>query len=315
MKNKTDIRELFRDYIDECQYSRRLRPDTIRGYKAIFGAFLNAMPEVKTLDDIRVETIQTLFRRLQTRTRIVGRNTEKVGIKASTARSYYNKLGSFFQWLQMRGHIERDPMAQIKAPVPVYDDHKALEHRDVQKIIAAVCLHSKNNLIRKRDTAMIALLLYCGLRRGELAGLRVSDVNLANRVLRVRGETSKSRHTRELPIHSVLEQHLRDYIAERNKQAYKTECLFVSSTADIGLTKHGLKHWVNRLSALSGVRFHLHQFRHTFTNNLGAQNTSAIMIQKLLGHTDLRMTQRYLRSMSVEDLRGEVNRLQVDTSV
>ena len=66
---------------------------------------------------------------------------------------------------------------------------------------------------------------------------------------------------------------------------------------------------------LSGVKFHLHRFRHTFTHNLAAKNDSAVKIQKLLGHSDLRMTQRYLRSLTPEDMREDVDRLNIDDLV
>ncbi|MCI5108424.1 MAG: tyrosine-type recombinase/integrase, partial [Candidatus Pacebacteria bacterium] len=89
----------------------------------------------------------------------------------------------------------------------------------------------------------------------------------------------------------------------------------VSKNGDRGLSEGGLIHWVRKYKKLSGVNFHLHKFRHTFACNLGTQNVSAIKVQKLMGHEDLRMTQRYLRSMTVDDLRDDINRLSVDNLV
>jgi integrase len=50
----------------------------------------------------------------------------------------------------------------------------------------------------------------------------------------------------------------------------------------------------------------LHQFRHTFACNLARNNVSAIKLQMLLGHSDLKMTQKYLRSLDVEDVREDI---------
>jgi integrase len=71
----------------------------------------------------------------------------------------------------------------------------------------------------------------------------------------------------------------------------------------------GLKHWVKRISQLSGVKFHIHRFRHTFATNLAMQDVGAIKIQKLMGHTDIKMTQTYLRSVSTEEMSEDINKL------
>ena len=78
---------------------------------------------------------------------------------------------------------------------------------------------------------------------------------------------------------------------------------------DRRLTLHGFKHWVERVIKLSGVKFHLHRFRHTFATNLAMQNAGVIKIQKLMGHSDIKITQTYLRSVSTEDMREDVNKL------
>jgi integrase len=106
---------------------------------------------------------------------------------------------------------------------------------------------------------------------------------------------------------------LEDYLNQRKD--YKTSQLFVSLNTDKGLSIHGLKHWVYRLRKLSGVRFHLHQFRHTFASNLASKGIGAIQLLKLLGHTDLRMTQVYVRSVNAEDLRPVVNILSFDNLI
>jgi integrase len=106
-----------------------------------------------------------------------------------------------------------------------------------------------------------------------------------------------------------LKKHLQEYLSVRKAKGYKTPLLFSSHSADIGLTSHGLKHWVARITKLSGVRFHVHRFRHTFATNLAMQDVGIIKIQKLMGHADIKMTQTYLRSVSTEDMREDVNKL------
>lgn len=315
MIKKINLKELFVEYTSECQYSRRLRPETIRGYEAVFHCFSVRMPHVDNTMLLTPEAMNEFFKSVQVRKRIVGRNTEKVGVKASTIRTYWSRLNSFFEWLRSRGYIDVNPVADIKTADPVYDDKRAATKEDINKVFSAVMLHSTNSLLLRRDTLIFSLLVFCGLRKGELIGLEVRDVDMVKRVLTVRGETSKSNRTRQIPITPTLLAQLREYISERNKRGHRTPCLLVSSNEDRGLSVHGLKHFVKKYNQLSGVKFHVHRFRHSFACALANQNSSAIKIQKLMGHTDLRMTQRYLRSLSVEDLRDDVNMLSIDNFI
>ncbi|MBI5370306.1 tyrosine-type recombinase/integrase [Candidatus Uhrbacteria bacterium] len=131
-------------------------------------------------------------------------------------------------------------------------------------------------------------------------------------VIEISGKTSKSKRTRQLPLHPLLKAQLKEYFVERKQKGYKTEYLFVSNNRDAGLSVDGMKHWVKRLNTLTGIEFHLHQFRHAFACGLAKNGTSMCDIQKLMGHKDLRMTDRYLRSRGVEELRDDVYKLRID---
>ncbi len=309
-----DLQNLFNEYLYECQYSRRLRPETIRSYRVAFKHLVNLTPEINNIKSISASLINEFFYKLQTRKRFVGRNTEKVGVKDSTIRTYWNKFNPFFQWLITRGLLKENPLTK-KPPWPLYEDRRALEREEIYKLIASINLHSSNVFLLKRDLLIIYILTFCGLRRTELISLQLQDIDLEKRILTVRGETSKSRRTRQIPMNYILCLACKEYFVELKKLDYKTPYLLVSYTYDMRLTVYGLRHWVEKLIEWSGVEFHLHRFRHTFASSLGKQNTSAIKIQKLLGHTDLRMTDRYLRSMCVEELRDDIDRMDIDNLI
>jgi len=305
------LQELFTDYIAECRFARGLRPQTITGYEAVFDHFSTIMPEVVAVGSLTREIMIEFFKRIKTRTRIVGKNTPKVGLEDSTIKTYGNKLNAFFVWLIQKELIERNPLNGIKLKYPEYNDQRALRKEEIHKIISAIILHPVNPLILKRDIMMIDLLFFCGLRSGEFIGLKVIDLDMDRKMLTVRAETSKSKRSRTMPIHPTLLIHLQEYITERNRRNYRTEDLIVSSTKDKGLSVHGLKHWVNRLVRLSGVKFHLHQFRHSFACNLAKTNMSIIKIRDLMGHKSIKMTETYLRSMTAEDTRDDINKMTI----
>jgi len=304
--NPDRLDELFNQFIRECQYVKRLRPATLKGYKASY-VLLKKLSRV-TIDSLTTEVLTDFFSVMQTRTRIVGRGIEKTGVKDSTVATYARKLNIFFEWLIREKHIFENPIKKLPKYRPVYDDMKALRKEDIERIRTAIENYSTSLLQKKRDRAMVSTLTFCGIRKGELLGLKVTDINLERRIMTVSGETSKSKRTKTLPMNPNLVMDLEDYLGQRKKD-YKTPQLFVSLNTDKGLSADGLVHWVYRLRKLSGVRFHLHQFRHTFASNLATKGIGAIQLLKLLGHTDLRMTQVYVRSVTSEDLRPAVNNL------
>jgi integrase/recombinase XerD len=309
--SKKTLQQFHEEFISECQFSRRLRPETLRGYKSVFKLFLLVMPEVVYVESLTPDIMKEFFKRIETREKIVGKNNVKSGIRDSTVKTYWNKLNSYFQWLLANSNIQKSPLENIQPPEPTYDNNLALETCDIEKIFTAITLHSQNALLLRRDMLIVNILLFCGVRKGEFISLQVRDIDFEKAMLTVRGETSKSKKTRHIPIHRTLMLHLMEYITERNKRRYKTPYLIVSSNGDSRLTVHGLKHWVDRLNELSGVKFHLHRFRHTFACNLAMANVGLIKIQKLMGHADPKMTATYLRSISTEDLRDDINKLSI----
>jgi len=307
-----DLQTLFDMYISECEYTRQLRPQTIVNYKEVFTNFLKVMPEVRTTNDLHPHIFNEFFKRISTRKRIVGRGNIKIGVRPSTTKSYYNRLIAFIRWLESYGYIEKHDLSTkiIKPPEPVYDDERALTNMEVSRIVSSIALGSiQNQYLYKRDLVIVSLLLYTGIRKGELLGLRVQDINFEKRILFINGATSKSKKSRNIPLHFSLITHLKSYLLERKQKNIKCPALILSSKTDDAFTDHGLKYWVKKYEKLSGIKFHIHRFRHTFACNLAKTNADIVSIMNVMGHSTIRMTERYLRSIKPENSRSFIEDL------
>ena len=302
---------LFESYLSECQHSKGLRSETIKSYRQVFQTFQKVVPEVWAPADIGLDTLNVFFSRLHTRERTVGHRIVIGGIKASTIKTYYNKLIVFFRWLERYSHLQSGLSDRMtKPPNPVYDDHRALTNAEVSKIMAAISLHTKDDvLMQQRDMLIISLGIYSGLRRGELLGLRLQDVDFHNRTLFVDKATSKSKKSRHVPLHPLVLNLIRAYFSERKHRGISCDRLIISLKRDTPLTIYGLKHWVERYRKISGVRFHMHQTRHTFACSLALSGAHILTVMKVLGHASVKTTQTYTRSIESEQSRAFIERL------
>src|SRR3989344_2088512 len=161
------LRELFEDYVNECRYSAKLRAETIRGYRNVFNLFLKIMPEVTTLELLTPGMLNEFFKRINTRIRIVGRDTLRSGVKNSTIKTQFNKLNVFFIWLQRKSYINSNPLQDIKRPRVTYNDFRRLKDEEIHKIYSAITRCYINSFTLRRDIMMVSLLLYCGYRKGR----------------------------------------------------------------------------------------------------------------------------------------------------
>ena len=201
-------------------------------------------------------------------------------------------------------------------PTPRYEDKKFLYRRQIEMIVTSITTNPwKSLLFKKRNLALVYIAFSCGLRKSELINLKVIDIDIEKKWLRVRGETSKSKIDRFIPINSDAFLQLKDYMDERYKNKYETPYLFVSNAKDALLTSHGLKHLVEKLKEISGVKFHMHQFRHTFAVNHVAKGTPLAKLQQMMGHRDIRMTQAYTRCIPTSQMEVDVEKVNLSNLI
>lgn len=307
------LEQLFEQFLYECEYVQHLRSETLRGYRGAFKLFIRLLPDSKYHAITAIE-ITEFFKIIQERKRVVGNGKIKTGIKKSTVATYWNKLNAFFKWLAVKKYISQNPFQLLKAPSPSYEDKKFLKKEEIERIIATIHLHHNyNSLILKRNLVLFYLLLLCGIRKEELMLLQIRDIDFERKILTIRGETSKSAKTRQIPIHSLLIMHLNDYFTARKN--YTTPFLIISSKRDEQLSYDGLKHLIQNLRYHSGVAFHVHQLRHTFAVNFLKTSNNIAKLKQLLGHKSIMMTMTYLRCLPVDQMRGDIENLNIDTFV
>jgi integrase/recombinase XerD len=158
---------------------------------------------------------------------------------------------------------------------------------------------------RPHDRALVALALGAGLRASELTGAKVGDVTSdddgADWLRVVQG---KGRKDRMIPLSPDAAQVARKYIAQR--KAKRDDYLFDSRQGESGrMTAARVWQIITSAVKAAGINKQLspHSLRHRYAIGRLKAGASPAIVQKLLGHSSLSTTQRYIDHLDLADLR------------
>lgn len=156
-----------------------------------------------------------------------------------------------------------------------------------------------------RDRAMVLLMLLGGLRAAEVRTLRLADVDVGRRQVKVLGKGGRERI---VPVDRAFFSELAAYLREeRPADCATTQCFVVlrGPTAGQALTEAGMRRIFRTHRARSGaVRVRPHRLRHTYGTELAAAGIDLLVLRDLMGHASPETTGRYVH-LSVETLAAE----------
>lgn len=198
---------------------------------------------------------------------------------------------------------------KIKKPTWKPPQIEPLSKEEIEKILAAAAYTTQaSTKDRKsfkmkrptgiRDTCLVLILLDTGLRAGEVARLTLSDYNDTTGELRIKpfGSGRKTK-PRTVYLGKTARRATWRYLAERKKdENLRPEDPFFTTGDDKPLTMNAIRLITRRLGERAGVaNVHPHRFRHTFAIEfLRNGGNMYVLSEKLLGHSDLKITRRYL---------------------
>jgi site-specific recombinase XerD len=141
-----------------------------------------------------------------------------------------------------------------------------------------------------RDRVLLRTAYALGLRVSELVALRLEDIDAARGLVVVRH--GKGAKDRLVPLSARLLAELRDYWQDHRPRPW----LFPGGRRGRHLTAAGVQRAVQRAAVRAGLSKHVspHTLRHSYATHLLEAGCDLITIQRLLGHTDLKTTARYL---------------------
>jgi site-specific recombinase XerD len=189
-----------------------------------------------------------------------------------------------------------NPLTKVKIPKRSDEVEPPISLEDFKKLLDTC---QPGLATSGRDKALLLFLLDSGVRHQELADLLIGDVDL--RIGQVIIRRGKGRKTRTVYIGSRTRRALTSYLRLRPK-AGGQDSLWLTLTGK-RLTKSGIRQILARRAKKAGIKEPgLHEFRRAFAINYLRNGGDVITLQRLLGHANLSIINRYLAFVD-EDLR------------
>ena len=208
-------------------------------------------------------------------------------------------LKTYYSFLKKTKQIEISPFE--KGIFMLKTDKKQkipFSEAEIEKVLSY--FSSKNSFDEVRDRAVIEMLYATGMRRSELANLKVGDVDLIQRQVKILGKGDKERY---IPIIPELENTLHEYLKLRAEIANK------KSEEYLFLVKNGKKIYPTLIYRIINSYFSAvtskknvspHVLRHSFASHLLDNGADLNTVKELLGHASLASTQVYTNTSLVE---------------
>ena len=280
--------ELFLNYL---KYEKRYSVHTITAYENDLDQFV--LFGKKLVEDFCVEEVDYHLIRLW----II--SLMESGTSARSVNRKISTLKSFFKFLMREEKIGKNPTDKIILPkmgkkLPVF-----VEEKEINRLLDGK--YFTDDFEGKRDKAVVSLFYGTGIRLSELVGIRFSDLDLLEKIVKVTGKRSKERL---VPFPVEISAVLNEYIQVRNE-------LFPDSGNFVFLTENGEPAYNKLIYRIVKKQLSLvttiekkspHILRHSYATHLLNHGADLNAIKELLGHANLAATQVYTHT-SFEELK------------
>jgi len=276
------VRVDLQRYITYLEAENNVSPYTIRNYLNDLKGFFSFLSESNVISLEMVE--QSDMRRYLTQ-------LQKRGIAKSSMARKLSAIRSLYRYLEREDLIAYNPVASTSSPKLTRQLPDFLSVEEIERLINTPDIATPQG---QRDRAILEFLYDAGLRVSELVQLKIEQINLEGREVRVWGKGSKER-VALIGKHAV--EALRVYLYDgRNKLRGKknTDALFLNRYGGV-ISQRSVQIMVDKYARQAGmkVKVHPHMLRHTFATHLLDGGADLRVVQELLGHTSLSSTQIY----------------------
>lgn len=279
--------ELLESFAFACRV-KNLTPSTLKCYAERLAYLVEyAKMRGKPLDQLSTRDIQSYILEI----------VDKVS--AATVNGRIRVFKVFYKHLKDEGLVKVDPMHGIELVRMEQKVKPVLTSEEMSRVLSKL---NKNTPYGARAYSMILLTYDAMLRLNELLSLRIQDIDLRTKLVKVYGKGRKERHA---PFSDKTAKTLHTYLI-RYKKGQDTGLIF--TTRDGKKVDARRAHRIfSQAGKKAGLYLHPHLVRHSSASQFVRMGGNPSVLQKILGHSSLTVTQKYVH-LSNDDLNNAYER-------
>lgn len=283
------IQKAFEQFQKQNQL-KNLSQGTIEFYSSKARRFFVFLEDVEqSVDSITEETVEDYIFWMKDR-----------GLSDTTINTNLRMVRAFLNWCMDKGYLEHFPIKLIRADEPIKEPYT---EEELEKLLKAPNRKSCS-FAEYRNWVIVNFLLGTGCRASTLVNLKIEDINFSDGTVLFRH--MKARNQQVVPLTRALTKLLEEYLMYRD--GAPSDPLFVSEYG-VQMTVDALGNAVWAYNHKRGVeKTSLHLFRHTYAKLYIQAGGDPFRLQKLLGHSDLAMTRKYV-ALYADDLKANYDAL------
>ena len=284
---------MVRGYVRYLKLERNMSPNTLEAYQRDLEKLLTCMNGMdKHLLDVTLEDLQTFAAGLH-----------DIGVGPRSQCRILSGVRSFFHYLVVDGYRDDDPTELLESPTLGEHLPEVLSTAEVDQLEESIDLLKWEG---HRNRAIIEVLFSCGLRVSELVNLRLSNLYLEERFVRINGKGSKERL---VPISPRAIKELKLWFDDRRRMTIKPgeEDYVFLNRRGAHLTRTMILIMIKRQAVEAGIKKTIspHTLRHSFATALLEGGADLRAIQAMLGHESIGTTEIYTH-IDTTTLRQEI---------
>jgi integrase/recombinase XerD len=276
--------EASEEFFKHCRI-KGLSPDTVKFYqkelKGLFRALFEIDVPLSEMKVIKTQDVENWIEFMLEHNRAVS----SINARMRTGKTFFN-------FCLKKGYVDKNPFAGVLQLKKRHTVGATFTKRQLEKLLDAPDI---TQFVGLRDLAIMLTFAHVGLRLKELYSLNVQDISFEGKG-EVIIQQAKNRYARRIPMTKRLRTVLKAYVEERG--VLETNALFISVENDPispRTVQERVKHYGVVSKVDKDVPVSPHAFRRTFCRLKVEAGVNLFVLQRLTGHSDLEMLQRYVQ--------------------
>lgn len=206
--------------------------------------------------------------------------------KSSSINRILSSLKNYYDYLEYKHLIEYNPLKDLNRPKKEKRLPNFINNNDYEEILKKSL--ERTDFIGRRNTLLLELLYSSGIRISEALNIKIKDINMGDKSIRILGKGSKMRI---VYFGEYAKEYLEEYLKVRNSSL---EYLFLNKNNTL-LTRRGAEYIISNLVKTSLLKKKVtpHTFRHSYATEMLNNGADIRSVQELLGHSSLSTTGIY----------------------